>query len=60
LYDYIDIDLGTFYAGEIIALEKAIHFVDNIPEQKDKAKGLYDAIVNSIDIASKYRNTLMH
>jgi hypothetical protein len=59
LYDYTDKSLGKFYAGEVIELEKAIHFIDDIPERKDKVKGLYDAILNSIQLASRYRNTLM-
>lgn len=60
LYDYTDPTLGIFYSGELIGLEKAIHFVDNIPEQKDKVKGMYDAVLDSIHIASRYRNLLMH
>jgi hypothetical protein len=62
LYDYQDSTLGKFYGGEIIELAKAIHFIDNIPPQKDKVKGLYDAILNSIELAMRYRtsNTLSH
>lgn len=59
LFDYTDSTLGKFYAGEIIELSKAIHFVDDIPERLDKVKGLYDAMLNSTQLALRYRNTLM-
>lgn len=57
LHDYIDESLGKFYAGELVSYEKAVHFIDNIPPQKDKVKGLYDAIRTSIDIAVRYRTS---
>lgn len=57
LYDYIDPTLGKFYGGELIPLHKAIHFIDNIPKQQDKVKGLYDAIINSLVLATRTRNS---
>jgi hypothetical protein len=59
LSDYEDSTLGKFYSGELIPLEKAIHFVDNIPEKEDKVKGLYDAMVESITTAMRYRQSKM-
>jgi hypothetical protein len=55
LYDYEDESLGRFYGGELIELSKAIHFIDNIPQKKDKIRGLYDAIISSIQLASRYK-----
>lgn len=57
LYDYTDSTLGKFYGGELIELSKAIHFIDNIPEKKDKLKGLYDAITSSIELSMRYHRT---
>lgn len=60
LYDYSDSTLGKFYGGELIELNKAIHFIDNIPLQKDKVKGLYDAILTNIafNIRQHSKNTI--
>lgn len=55
LRDFSDPTLGTWYAGELIPFEKAVHFIDSIPENKEKLKGLYDAMVQGIGIAIKYR-----
>ena len=57
LYDYIDPSLGKFYGGELIELSKAIHFIDNIPQQPDRVKGLYDAIINSLMLATRTRTS---
>jgi hypothetical protein len=57
LNEYVDPTLGKFYSGELIPIEKAIHFIDDIPEKKDKVKGLYDAVINSATIAARYRAT---
>jgi hypothetical protein len=58
LGDYTDPTLGKFYSGELIELSKAIHFIDKIPPKKDKVKGLYDAIRNSITLASRQRSKI--
>lgn len=58
LHEYNNPTLGKFYAGELIELSKAIHFIDLIPEQKDKQKGLYDAITSSIELSMRYHRTL--
>ncbi len=51
LRDYVDPTLGKFYAGELIELVKASHFILNIPVIKDTKRGLYNAIIGSIELA---------
>jgi len=55
--DYEDSTLGKFYSGELVPLEKAIHFIDNILPKKDKSKGLYEAVAESINLASRFRTS---
>ena len=55
--DYDDSTLGKFYGGELIAYEKAVHFLPNIPKKEDKIKGLYDAMRHTLQIAMTYRQS---
>ena len=55
LNDFTDPTLGKFYSGELIPWSVASNFIDDIPESKGKMKGLYDAVIGSIELASRYR-----
>lgn len=55
LRDYKDQNLGIFKAGTLINWVTASHFLNDIPEQPSKVKGLYDAIVSSMLMATNYR-----
>lgn len=57
LNDYKDSTLGKFYGGELIPYEKAVHFIVDIPQKKDKIKGLYDAMIHNIEIAMRFRQS---
>ena len=57
LEEYNDLTLGKFYGGELIPLERAIHFINDIPKKKDKSKGLYEAMVDNITLAMRYRTS---
>jgi hypothetical protein len=57
LNDYTDSTLGKFYAGELIPLEKAIHFIDSIPIKENRITGLYDAVIRSLEMAMRYRQS---
>jgi len=55
--NFTDSTLGIFYSGELIELQKAIHFIDKIIPKSDKQKGLYDAMVNTTAMAMRYRTS---
>jgi hypothetical protein len=55
LEDYSDETLGKFYAGELVPLEKAIHFIDKMPVKETKVHGLREAMLQNIEEAMKYK-----
>jgi hypothetical protein len=58
LEDYKDPILGVFRSGELIKISTAIHFIDNIPESKDKVKGIFDAMINNMNMAITVRKSM--
>lgn len=59
LDDYTDPTLGNFRSGDLIGIATAVHFIDKIPEKENKVKGLYDAIINNINLAIRYRKSII-
>jgi hypothetical protein len=55
LEDYTDNVLGKFYGGELVPLETAVDFLDNIPVRTEKVKGVFDAYINNLSLAMSYR-----
>jgi len=55
LRDYEDQTLGKFYGGSLIPLTIANNFIDNIPQKKLASKGLYNALINSFEMALRAR-----
>jgi hypothetical protein len=58
LEDYKDPTLGIYRSGELIKISTAIHFIDNIPESNDKVKGIFDAMINNINMAMTIRKSM--
>lgn len=57
LVDHKDPILGEFVAGELLPLVNALAILDNIPEKKSVATGLYNAVLGSMQIALNYRTS---
>ena len=58
LQDFKDPILGNFVSGNLIDITTAIHFIDRIPENKSRPRGLYDAIINNLNLAIRYRTKI--
>lgn len=51
LRDYVDKSIGKFYGGSLISLTTAEHFINDIPKLEVPTKGLYNAVIKSIELA---------
>lgn len=54
LRDYPDPTLGLHYGGTLMNFATASHFINDIPRVQTNTKGLYNAIISSIELPLKY------